>query len=198
MSTKRSKKRPQPRKTKLNAIDRIDSIRLTIDYGIDLVNRTLLISGAVNEGMYDQVAYGLSVLNQLQAESIIIRLNTEGGSLYAALGIFDLIKYNKTPVDILATGTCMSAGTVIMQAARKRQSTSLTQFMIHHGSEYVAATHKDFQRYAAHSAELESKMEKLFCERCNWDDEKYAELHKHDTYLSAEEARRLNLIDEVV
>jgi ATP-dependent Clp protease protease subunit len=192
---KRSKK---PAKSRLNAIDRIDAIRLAIDYGIDLQQRTLLVTGSVNDAMYEQVAYGLSILNQLQAKSVTIRLNTEGGSIYSALGIFDLIKQNKTPVDILATGICMSAGTVIMQAANKRLSSPHTQYMLHHGSDYAGGTHKDFLRYARHSEELESLFEKIMCERCNWDDEQYAEYHKHDFYFNAFQAVKLNLIDEVV
>ena len=193
---KRSKK--PAKQSRLNSIDRIDAIRLAIDYGIDLTNKTLIVTGSVNDAMYEQVAYGLSILNQLQAKSVTIRLNTEGGSIYSALGIFDLIKQNKTPVDILATGICMSAGTVIMQAANKRQSTPLTQFMLHHGSDFASGTHKDFLRYAKHSETLEELFEKIMCERCNWDDEKYAELHKHDYYFDANQALKLNLIDEVV
>jgi ATP-dependent Clp protease protease subunit len=196
VSTKRSKK--PAKNSRLNAIDRIDAIRLAIDYGIDLQNRTLIVTGSVNDAMYEQIAYGLSILNQLQAKSLTIRLNTEGGSIYSALGIFDLIKQNRTPVDILATGICMSAGTVIMQAAHKRQATPLTQFMLHHGSDYAGGTHKDFLRYAKHSEDLESLFEKIMCERCNWDDEQYAEYHKHDFYFNAQKAVTLNLIDEVV
>lgn len=200
MPTKKSKKRVKPKLSRLNAIDRIDSIRLCIDYGVDLQNRTLSLNGPVNDAMYERVVYGLSILNQLAVPSITIQLNTFGGDLYSALAIYDIVKLNKTPIDIVGIGQLMSAGTLIMQSARDggRKVTKLTQSMLHYGNDAISGTFKDVQRYVAHVQEMEMTIEDIFCMRCNWTTEQYEALHRHDTYLSADEAKKMNLVDEVI
>jgi ATP-dependent Clp protease protease subunit len=193
----RSKKKPV-RPSRLNSIDRIDSIRLAIDYGIDLANKTLSLTGPVDDSMYEKTISGLCILNQLQVPLITIRLNTYGGDLYAALAMYDLIKQNKTPIRILAVGQLMSAGTLIMQAAKERAATPLTQVLVHFGSEHVSGTYVNVRRYIRHVDEMEDRIKEIFCSRCNWHDEQYEALNEHDTYMSADKARSLGLIDEVV
>ena len=188
----------KPKKTRLNAIDRIDSIRLCMDHGIDLQNRTLSLTGAVNDDMYEAAVSGFAVLNQLQVPSITLRLNTPGGDLYSGLALYDLVKANKTPIDIIAVGICMSAGALIMQAGRKRLATPNTQLLVHYGSDAASGTYKDFQRYAEHGRNLEIQIADIFCNRCNWSDETYAELNAHDTYLNAKQAVGRNLIDGII
>ncbi len=188
----------QPKLTNLNSISRSDSLELLVDYGINLQERELEITGDVNEDMYSRVARGLAVLNQLQVPQLTMILNTCGGDLFSALGIFDLIKFNDTPVDILVKGACMSAGAVILQAGRIRGSTPHTTIMTHYGSDHIESEFKNARRYMAHREDLEVLIERIFTLRCNWTAEKYDEINSKDSYYTAADALANGMLDQIV
>lgn len=189
---------PIKKSNDLNSISRAYSLELLVDYGINLQTKELLVCGDVNDRMFDEVQVGLQVLNQLKVKKLTLVLNTGGGDLYSALGIYDMIKYNKIPVDVKAIGLCMSAGAVILQAGKARMATPLTQMMVHFGDDFVGDDFKRVRRYIKHRDEVEFKIEKIFEERCSWDSEQYEAYHAIDTYFSADEALKHSLIDRIV
>jgi ATP-dependent Clp protease protease subunit len=194
VSTKKTKQKVST----LNSISRADSIELLVDYGINLQKKELELSGEVCDKMYTRLIRGLAVLNQLKVSKLKIVLNTCGGDLYSALGIYDTIVRNETPIDILATGACQSAGALILQAGADRLATPYTQFMIHLGSVLVGGTYKDAQRYMEHCSEVEFQITQIFMERCGWTEDLYNHFHEHDTYMVAKAAKSNNLIDRII
>lgn len=196
MSTKGTKSKQKV--DKLNSISRADSLDLLVDYGINLQEKELDVTGDVDEAMYRRISRGLAVLNQINAQKITIVLNTTGGDLFTSLAIYDVIKRNKTKVDILAVGTCQSAGTVILQAANQRLSTPNTSFMVHYGSDHVSADYLNVKRYMEHRDEYEDLIKTIFKDRCGWNDELYEKWNEKDTYLLPNWALHYGLIDKVV
>jgi ATP-dependent Clp protease protease subunit len=64
-------------------------------------------------------------------EPITLFLNTEGGSLTDAFAIYDCIKNLPSPVIVIATGLCASAGLLILSAADYKMATENTVFYYH-------------------------------------------------------------------
>ncbi len=128
---------------------------------------------------------------------VTISLCTGGGNAYAAFGLYDLIRdYQRYfPVDIVAVGICMSAGTIIMQAARKRLSLPNTSFMVHGiQSPFLNMAGKPSDTVTAETLRLQGRLEHLFAERTRIDVKRL----KGNIYCGAPEAIKAGLIDAVV
>lgn len=181
MSTKPSKKLDR-----LNSIDRIEALNLLIQHGIDLHTKRLFLRGEVNEEMFARCQNGLAILNQMQPKRITIELTTDGGDVYEAFGMYDLIKNNKFPVDVHAVGYCMSAGPIILQAGKYRTATATTQFMTHAGSESVAGDAASARAAHKHHEAMGKKMAEIIGYEIELTE-----------YFDAKTAKSLGLIDEV-
>ena len=70
-------------------------------------------------------------------EPIDFWLSTQGGSIAVALSLCDIIRLSVTPINIIATGRCYSAGIPILASGHTRCATRNTTFMIHQGSSEV-------------------------------------------------------------
>jgi ATP-dependent Clp endopeptidase proteolytic subunit ClpP len=134
-----------------------------------------------------------------EAENLIkITLYTTGGSVYLALGIYDAIKACRSPVEIRAIGECMSAGTIILQAADYRYAYPNTTFMIHKGD-------VDMGRVSVNDAEIETqeikritrKMIDIYVSCMSLGREAIEDLLNKDTFMDANAAKRIGLIDDV-
>jgi len=84
---------------------------------------------------YENVLPTISQLLELNAidpkKEITIWLCTEGGSLSAALALYDTIRMIESKVIIYTSGICASAGLLILAAGDERYSTENTQFFYH-------------------------------------------------------------------
>lgn len=185
-------------KSKTDTITRAESIELLTDHGIDLYAKRLFLIGEVNDTMYENVCRGLAVLNQAAGiNRIEIVLNTCGGDSYASVAIYDAIKRNQIPVDILCQGTCMSAGTLILQAANTRRSDPHCQFMVHFGYEYFGGEVGTARRYMEHYKEFEKQICEIYIKRTGIKLPELKKLFDRDTFMPANKALEIGLIDAV-
>lgn len=73
----------------------------------------------------------LKELNSRSNESIILEINTEGGSVTDSFAIYDCIKRLKCPVIAYTTGLCSSGGLVVLSACDYRISSPNCMFFYH-------------------------------------------------------------------
>ena len=112
----------------------------------------------------------------------------------------DHIKASKKPVDIIAEGYCMSAGVMILQAGRKRISRPHTSFMVH-PSNYSQEDRKPYSEFLSMVEEYKRNHDlfvKLTIDRSGMSKSEFEKLYEPRKYLSAENARELKLIDEIL
>jgi ATP-dependent Clp protease protease subunit len=169
---------------------------LVAEYGIDVPTGRLFLTGDVSEAMYQRATTGLAVLNQMaRCERLTICLNTLGGDVYQALAIYDLIRSNQIPVDVLIVGSCLSAGVIILQGGQRRAATPSSFLMIHDGTEEVAGEVKTVRRTIKHLDHVNEIIQNIICERVNASSDEVSRWHNRDRYFGAKEALRLGLID---
>lgn len=157
---------------------------------IDTESFIIYLQGEVDVKMYEIVVKGLSELND--ADYITFVLNTEGGDLYQALAIYDLIKLSSIPNKILCCGPVMSAGAVILCASEMRVATKNTQFMVHYGEE-----ENDSPMSVRHNKQLYNLMKNIIGERVNISQRKLTAWFNKDTYLTTKEALECGLITRI-
>jgi ATP-dependent Clp protease protease subunit len=95
-------------------------------------NKMISLWGSINEDTSLPVISQIMELDKLGTSSpITILMNTEGGSQMDAYAIYDAIKSITTPVTVIATGLCASAGLIVLSAANYKLATPNTMFFYH-------------------------------------------------------------------
>jgi ATP-dependent protease ClpP protease subunit len=131
---------------------------------------------------------------------IRLTISSKGGWLYDGFALYDHIKASEKPVDIIAEGYCMSAGVMILQTGRKRISRPHTIFMVHPSS-YTQEDKKPYSEFLLMVDEYK-RMHDLFVKltigRSGMNRMSFEKLYEPRKYLSAENAKELKLIDEIL
>lgn len=150
---------------------------------------------------FERVLKGLLLLKD--EEQIDIIMNTAGGDVYHGLGIYDLISNHPGMVTIKCFGRVMSMGSIILQAADVRQMSENATMLIHYGTDAFVGHTKDAERAAKESQRVCRLMEDILLSKIKSKQKRFTraklqEMMKFDTYLTAEEALKLGLIDEII
>jgi ATP-dependent Clp protease protease subunit len=164
--------------------------------------RVVNMVGTVDPHMAYELAMRMRYLASQNHKPISLYLNTPGGSIVDGLAIFDLLKSiqteGKTPIDIVATGSCMSMGMIILQAARTRKATKHTHFLLHElrtAQEGNLGALRDTQ---VHLEKLQATLNSIIAERTGQDVKKLFKLfERREFYINVEDALKYHLIDEV-
>lgn len=134
---------------------------------------------------------------------IKLYFNSPGGDWSHGMAIYDVIRGLRSPVYFIGLGCVRSMGTIICQACDKRYLTEYTRFMVHAGTESFFGNTVDAQRNAEESKILTDQMYKIYLDKIKQVKPRFSldqvrEMCSHDTYMSAEKAKELNFIDEVL
>lgn len=186
------------------------------DYGFDLASRTIYLGSdktslsgdesGVDGALANMAIVALYIMQREDPEGIkpiTILISGPGGDYYYAMGIFDQIKACKSEVIAIASGSVMSAHSIIFQAADKRIMTKNCRQMIHYGY-FGASDHtKNFKNWAKESEKIDKQMEDLYYERIKQKKPRFkrtdlTKLLEFDTILNAEESIELGLADEIL
>jgi len=186
-----------------------DSIGTFFDYGLDASTRTLYIGSIGTEGVDNGVDYkmaeyaikGLDILDRSEGP-IRIRLNTIGGDEYQGLAIYDAISLCKNQVSIIGMGNIMSMGAWVIQAADERIMTPNATMMVHYGIWSYEGHSMDYLQWAKELSRLNKLMEDTLLARIRekhpkFSAAKFRRQFLFDSFLSAQEALDLGLIDRV-
>ncbi len=140
----------------------------------------------------------------LQAENknqdVSLYLNTPGGSVPAALAIYDTIKYVECDVATYCIGQAASVGALLLSAGTdgKRFALPHARVMLHQpwgGTEGVA---EDIRIRADEILRLKKRVNSLLADETGQDQEKIRKDSDRDFYMSADEAVDYGIVDKVV
>jgi len=156
--------------------------------------------GQINEKTIVEVLKDIDGANNNDNKKLIIlTLCSSGGLIYCAQAVYDAIKASKKPVICIATGTCMSAAVMILQAAHKRVARSNTVFMVHQAS-FWQEQHTYIDEINIISQEWNRSAELFFkqtIEKSKLSHDEFNRLAKPRKYFSAKEAQEFGLVDEI-
>lgn len=164
----------------------------------------IYLFGDIDKEKAEHVIFGLDEAEESEEyTNILIKINSNGGTVSSTFAIYDTIKSCKKPVDTLAVGSCGSGANLVLSAGRKRMATKNSAFF-QHMSVFSA---DDSNRLISLKNELElaSKRERqlmeIYSENYGIEIEKFYEMLKEDLHLSASEAMKVGTkgwIDEII
>ena len=171
-------------------------------YGADFRNKTIWLVGDVDKDMYRRLAINLAIMDR-GGSTITIYLNTEGGCVTSARGIYSAIRRCRNRIRIVVEGEAASSGVWILQAADERIMTPEANLMTHIGSESSEDSHpmNDNAR-KAHDNTVGKWMKQVLFEKIKNKKPRYTmqklnEFLLFDKYLTPKQALAMGLIDVI-
>jgi ATP-dependent Clp protease protease subunit len=135
-----------------------------------------------------------------EPKPIKIMIDSFGGSVYNAMGLFGIMNTSKTPIYTYATGAAMSAGFMILIHGHKRFAYEHATPMYHQVSTGFWGNVQDLEEEYKETKRLQKKFEKITLERTKISKEKLKEIlkTKYDWFMDAEEALKFGVVDEII
>ncbi|MCR5808414.1 MAG: ATP-dependent Clp endopeptidase proteolytic subunit ClpP [Clostridiales bacterium] len=133
-------------------------------------------------------------------KDIFLYINSPGGSVSAGLAIYDTIRYLKCEVSTICVGLAASMGAFLLAAGAngKRKALPNSEIMIHQPSGGAYGQASDVKIHADHIIKTRRKLNEILAERTGQPLSVIEEATERDNFLSAEEALKFGLIDEIV
>lgn len=133
-------------------------------------------------------------------KDISIYINSPGGSITAGMAIYDTMQYIKPDVSTICIGMAASMGAFLLNAGAKGKRYALpnAEIMIHQPLGGTRGQASDIKIHAERILALRDKLNKIFSERTGQPLEQVENDTERDNFLSAEEAVKYGLIDEVI
>lgn len=166
-----------------------------------LKDRIVFISGEINDAMADLVVAQLIFLVAEDPEKdIFLYINSPGGSVSAGMAIYDTMQYVQCDVVTICIGMAASMGAFLLTAGTKGKRKALpnSEIMIHQPSGGARGQATDIAIHAEHIIATKNKLNAILAERTGQPVEKVAADTERDNFMTAEEALKYGIIDEII
>lgn len=177
------------------------ALDILIEHNLDIRGRVIYIQNSIDEEVSAKFIKLLKYLDKTTGDIEIV-LNSGGGCVTSGLAMHDAIKWCHNPVTVKCYGAVMSIASIILQAADTRVMSNYCRMMIHRGETELVGDFNNVKRAMREQAELDKIMVDIYYERISYANPEFKrnQLEKMmdtDTYLSAQQALELGLIDEI-
>ncbi len=170
-----------------------------------LKDRIIFVGGYEGEFTTDSANTLIAQLLYLDSDDntkdINLYINSPGGMVTAGLAVYDTMNFIKSPITTICMGMAMSFGAVILAAGTKGKRYALpnSRIMIHQplvGGISGQAT--DIIVEAKEMAHTRKVLEEIMAKHTGQTFEKINRDMERNNYMSAEEAKKYGIIDEVI
>lgn len=166
-----------------------------------LKDRIVFISGEITDAVADLVVAQLIFLVAEDPEKdIFLYINSPGGSVTAGMAIYDTMQYVQCDVVTICIGMAASMGAFLLAAGTKGKRKALpnSEIMIHQPSGGARGQATDVAIHAEHIIATKNKLNAILAERTGQPVEKVAADTERDNFMTAEEALKYGIIDEII
>ncbi|OGZ92591.1 MAG: ATP-dependent Clp protease proteolytic subunit [Candidatus Staskawiczbacteria bacterium RIFOXYD2_FULL_37_10] len=166
-----------------------------------LEERIIFLAGAVTDLNANVViAQMLYLASKDPKRDIKLYINSPGGSVTAGLAIYDTMQYLKCPVSTICIGLTASMAAVILASGTKGKRISLpnAELLLHQVAGGMQGQAADIEITAKQIVKMKEKLNSILAKHTGQPLSKVEKDTDRDFYLSAEEAKKYGLIDEVI
>ena len=170
-------------------------------FSLLLEKRIILLNDEITDQISSLIVSEIIYLNATsQTEPITIYINSPGGSIYAGLAIYDIMKKVEAPIVTIGIGLCASMGAFLLSAGDKGKRYALenAEIMIHQPLGGSQGQVSDIEIMTKRYLYLKDKLNSLLAKHTNQDVKKIAKDTDRDYFMSSFEAKEYGLIDEVL
>jgi ATP-dependent Clp protease protease subunit len=163
-------------------------------------DRILWVAGPVNDYMSTIVQAQLMFLDSVDSTDITMHIDSPGGSVKSGLSMVDVMDYIKADIRTVNTGMAASMGSVLLGAGTKGKRSSLrhSTTMLHQSSGGFSGNIQDAEVDWAEWQKVNHELFVLLGKYCGKKPDQVKKDATRDFWLSAEEAVKYGIIDEIV
>lgn len=166
-----------------------------------LEDRIIFLGEEVNEASANTiVAQLLHLANEDPDKDIQLYINSPGGSVYDGLAIYDTMQYIKPEVQTIGIGLQASMGAFLLSSGAKGKRFVLpnARVMIHQPSSGTQGKVTDQEISLREAVEIKSRLAKIMAKNTGQKLDKIKADMERDYWMSAAEAMKYGLVDEVI
>lgn len=166
-----------------------------------LKDRIIFIGTPIDDNVANLIVAQMLFLQMEDVnKEINIYINSPGGSVTAGLAIYDTIQFVKPDVATYCLGQATSMGALLLCAGKKGKRFALpnSRIMIHQPWGGIQGAAEDISRHAQEILKLRDRINEIFSVHTGRPLEKIQKDTDRDFFMSAEEAKKYGLVDEVI
>ena len=162
----------------------------------DIIEKIIKINNSDDLIEKEIETYGL----KYERKPINLYIDSFGGNIYQCFGLISVMEKSKTKINTICTGAAMSAGFIILICGHKRFAYKLSTPLYHQGSTYNFGTFKEIEESVDENKRLQKIIETIVLEKTSISEKRLKEVYdkKLDWFISADDALKLNIIDEII
>ncbi|UUV99142.1 ATP-dependent Clp protease proteolytic subunit [Vagococcus luciliae] len=166
-----------------------------------LKDRIIMLSGPIDDNVANSVIAQLLFLDAQDPEKdIYLYINSPGGSVSAGLAIYDTMNFVKSDIQTIVLGMAASMGSFLLSSGTKGKRFALpnAEIMIHQPLGGAQGQATEIEIAARHILNTRERLNKILAENTGQPIEIIEQDTDRDNFMSAEDAKKYGLIDEVM
>jgi ATP-dependent Clp protease protease subunit len=166
-----------------------------------LLDRIVFLGTDVNDTVANLLVAQFLFLEQSDSEAPIhFYINSPGGSVYAGLGIYDIMQHVACPVYTYCVGMAASMGSILLQAGEPghRYSMPHSRIMIHQPLGGARGQASDIEIQAKEVLDLKRQLYEIYVKHTGKTYDVVEKACDRDNYLSPAQAKEFGLIDNII
>jgi ATP-dependent Clp protease protease subunit len=166
-----------------------------------LKDRIVFLGTAINDIVANLITAQLLFLEAEDPDQdIAFYINSPGGSVTAALAIYDTMQYIRPDVSTICIGMAASAAALLLTAGAhgKRFALPHSTILIHQPLGGVQGQASDIEIHAREILRIRSVLNDILVKHTSQPKERIDEDTDRDRFMTPEEAKNYGLIDEVI
>lgn len=166
-----------------------------------LKERIIFLGGPILDPVANSIIAQLLFLeSQDPKKDIQIYINSPGGSVTAALAIYDTMQYVKPDVSTFCVGMAASAAALLLAAGAKGKRISLpnAEVMLHQVMGGAEGQAVEVEITARHIIKTKDRINLILSKHTFQSLEKIEKDTDRDFYMSADEAKKYGIIDKII
>jgi ATP-dependent Clp protease, protease subunit len=166
-----------------------------------LKDRIVFIGTVIDDNVSNIVIAQLLFLQMEDPDKdISIYINTPGGAVTSGLAIYDTMQFVKPDVCTYCVGQASSMGALLLAAGTKKKRYALphARIMIHQPWGGIQGVASDIKIHAKEILRLRERINEILAEHTGQTVEKIAKDTDRDYFITAEEAKKYGIVDEVI
>jgi len=166
-----------------------------------LKDRIIFLGGPIDDlSANSAIAQLLFLDSQNNKEDIKLYINSPGGSVTAALAIYDTMQHVKADVATICIGMAASAAALLLASGAKGKRMMLPngEVMIHQVMGGAEGQATDVAIHANHILKIKQKLNEILAKHTNQPVSKVEKDAERDYFMSAEEAKKYGIVDKII
>ena len=166
-----------------------------------LKERIVFVTGPIEDYVASLVTAQLLFLEaENPKKEISMYINSPGGVVTSGMAIYDTMQFIRPPIATLCIGQAASMASLLLAAGEKGMRYSLpnARVMLHQPSGGFQGQASDIERHAEDIIKMKRRLNEVYERHTG---QEYATIEKtldRDYFMSAEDARKFGIIDEVI